>query len=509
MLSSPLLLFGLLVTWLTPLWLVSVGVAIGMIVLALGYLVLLLLAPRAAAAAVTGVREGVLLPVFYLCAAMSAFAVAGIFLVPGLPYGSLLAAVSRISVVGPVSVEVEVPPSSRDVNLNELSPRLDVRILELNGFTAESDQPVTIVTNIMSNLSQDLAIRVSPGNPAVWQRPAIGEKDRRPVPDESAITRWVATNVGPEPAKVRISADADIEFPEVRAVPWFAGSLVALVAFYLLGRLVFPKISAIALVTAKESMAQPLFYVALALGAFSLLAFIFVPYNTFGDDVKMLKDSGLTLIMVLAMIVAVWSASVSVSEEVEGRTALSVLSKPVKRRQFVLGKFLGVLGPVLVLFIVLGALFLITVSFKVVYDARETAKTEPTWQLCHLEMIRIVPGLVLAFLETIVMAAISVAISTRLPMLANLIVCATVYVLGHLVPMLVNSSVGKFEIVRFAGQFIATVLPVLDNFNIQAAVAAGAVVPLAYLGMAALYCALYTTIALLLGLAMFEDRDLA
>src|SRR5262249_29694827 len=161
-------------------------------------------------------------------------------------------------------------------------------------------------------------------------------------------------------------------------------------------------------------------------------------------------------------------------EEVEGRTALTVLSKPVRRRQFVLGKFLGVLGPVLVLFVVLGMLFLITISFKVVYDARETAKTEPPWQLCQLEMIGIVPGLVLAFLETVVMAAISVAISTRLPMLANLIVCATIYVLGHLVPMLVNSSVGKFEIVRFVGQFIATILPVLDNFNISAAVAAGA-----------------------------------
>ena len=113
-------------------------------------------------------------------------------------------------------------------------------------------------------------------------------------------------------------------------------------------------------------------------------------------------------------------------------------------------------------------------SYKVVYDSREVAKTEPTWQLCYLEMIAHVPGLVLAFLETVVLAAISVAISTRLPMLANLIVCASIYVLGHLVPMLVNSSVGKFEIVRFVGQFIATVLPVLDHFNIQAAVAAGA-----------------------------------
>jgi hypothetical protein len=82
-------------------------------------------------------------------------------------------------------------------------------------------------------------------------------------------------------------------------------------------------------------------------------------------------------------------------------------------------------------------------------------------------------------------------------------------VLGHLVPLVVNSSVGEFEIVRFFGQFIATVLPVLDHFNIQAAVAAGAVVPMDYLGMALLYCVLYSAIAMLLGLAMFEDRDLA
>jgi hypothetical protein len=81
--------------------------------------------------------------------------------------------------------------------------------------------------------------------------------------------------------------------------------------------------------------------------------------------------------------------------------------------------------------------------------------------------------------------------------------------MGHLVPLVVNSAVGKFEIVRFIGQFMATVLPVLDHFNIQAAVAAGAEVPLAYLGMAFLYCLLYSTIAMILGLAMFEDRDLA
>ena len=38
-------------------------------------------------------------------------------------------------------------------------------------------------------------------------------------------------------------------------------------------------------------------------------------------------------------------------------------------------------------------------------------------------MIGIVPGLVLAFMETVVLTAISVAISTRLPMLPNLVIC--------------------------------------------------------------------------------------
>ena len=70
--------------------------------------------------------------------------------------------------------------------------------------------------------------------------------------------------------------------------------------------------------------------------------FIYIPYNTFGEDVKMYKDSSLMTIMVLAILVAVWTASVSVADEIEGRTALTLLSKPISRRQFVLGKFLGI-----------------------------------------------------------------------------------------------------------------------------------------------------------------------
>lgn len=502
MLGTPVLLLGLLHTWLTPFWLLSLGVALATVLFAAIWGVLYVAWRPAADFLVVSIREGILLPIAYLAFFLTGFAILGVLLIPGLPYRSVLESVSRVSDVGTQTWTLKIPAETTNHALKELRLRLP----ELRSFTAESDKPITLSTNIPASLSQAVTVRVSPGDPVTWNRPELDDKQRAPLARDA---EWFVSNTNREPAVLTLVTTTDIEYPQAYAVPMTALALLGLVGGYLLLRWLAPRVSAIALTTAREAMNQPLFYLALGLGSVGLLASIYVPYNTFGEDIKMLKDSGLIWIKVWGILVAVWAASVSVSEEVEGRTALTVLSKPVKRRQFIVGKFLGVLGPVVVLFVVLGTLFLLTVSFKVVYDARETAKTEPMWQLCYLEMMRIVPGLVLGFFETVVLAAISVALSTRLPMLANLIICSSIYVLGHLVPMLVNSSVGKFEIVRFVGQFIATVLPVLDHFKIEGAVAAGSEVPLDYLGMALVYCVLYSTIAILIGLAMFEDRDLA
>jgi ABC-type transport system involved in multi-copper enzyme maturation permease subunit len=291
-----------------------------------------------------------------------------------------------------------------------------------------------------------------------------------------------------------------------------AGALSVLAVLYgmaiILG-LVAPKVVAIARTTTKEAVSQPLFYVILAIGIFAIIVFTFLPYNTFGEDIKMLKDTGLTLIKVLAVFLALWTASVSIADEIEGRTALTLLSKPLGRRQLILGKFLGIVAHVAIVFVVLGAFFLASVSYKVVYDARETAAAEPTTEECLAEMELITPGLALAFLEVVVLASISVAISTRLPMIANLTICLSIYVLGHLVPVVVSSSVGQFAIVGFVAGLLAVILPVLDHFSIETAISTGREVPLLYLGWAAVYCLLYSAVAMFVALLLFEDRDLA
>ncbi len=95
-------------------------------------------------------------------------------------------------------------------------------------------------------------------------------------------------------------------------------------------------------------------------------------------------------------------------------------------------------------------------------------------------------------------------------MVPNLLISLSVYALGNLAPLLVQAKVNDpYGIVHFVGQLLATVLPVLENFNLHSAIAAGQEVPPVYLAWALLYCFLYSAVAMLLALLLFEDRDLA
>jgi ABC-type transport system involved in multi-copper enzyme maturation permease subunit len=326
---------------------------------------------------------------------------------------------------------------------------------------------------------------------------------------EADVDRLYVRNLGSAPTTVAVTVVTAPPHREVTTIPWTALILTVCFLLYMLQHSVSPRLSAIALSTYKSEVAQPLFAIILVMGMVLLALFVFIPYNTFGEDIKMLKDSGLTLVMILGIVQAVWAASTSVAEEIEGRTALTVLSKPIGRRSFIVGKLLGIVWTVTLLFAALGLMLLIVVAYKPVYDAKETVTQDLTWQYCHREMIYTVPGLALALMETVVLAAISVAISTRLPLLANFVICFAIYLLGHLTPAIVQSSMGQFVFVQFFGQLIATIFPTLDHFNTQAAVAAGLPVPTLYLGWAFVYCVIYSVIAMLLAWVLFEDRDLA
>jgi len=268
----------------------------------------------------------------------------------------------------------------------------------------------------------------------------------------------------------------------------------------------------IALATAKEAIRQPAFFVLAFIAGSSLVCSIFVSYFTFGEDIKMYKDTGLTTISFAGLLLALLTASSTVAEEIEGKTAITLLSKPINRRQFIVGKFLGIELGLLTLFALLGTVFAFGVWYKYAYDARENAGGAVVAAKQWAQVLQVLPGLALGFFEVSVLAAVSVAISTRLPMLVNLIVCIAIFFLGHLSPVLVEATnQGQAnELVRFMALLFAWVLPALEFFNAGPAISTGAQIPwFGYVLPALGYCMLYSGAAILFAFLLFEDRDLA
>lgn len=336
----------------------------------------------------------------------------------------------------------------------------------------------------------------------------LGE-DESPIP-RGPVERLYVVNQGDAPATLKLRWKTQPDVPQILAVPIIA---VLVASLYLLGMLLealAPKVSAVALATFKTEVSQPIFLILLLFGILFILGSIFIPYFSFGEDIKMYQDAGLTVIRVLGIFLAIWAASKSISEEIEGRTALTVLSKPIGRVQFVLGKFTGISMTVTLLIILLGLWFTIWLSYKPIYDTVETSERIFDWRICFAYVVSNFPALLLILMECLLFVSISVAISTRMGILPNFLFCFAIYVLGHLTASIVASKqVGSIEQVVFIGQVISIIFPVLDHFDASTAIMTNSVVPVVYLLWAALYTLLYGTIMLLLSLVLFQDRDLA
>jgi ABC-type transport system involved in multi-copper enzyme maturation permease subunit len=220
-----------------------------------------------------------------------------------------------------------------------------------------------------------------------------------------------------------------------------------------------PKVGAVAWVTAKEAVLQPLFVILTLIGIFALFIFLLIPYNTLGEDIKLVITQGLTVVKLFCAFLAVWTASSTIADELDGKTALVTLAKPISRTKFIIGKYTGVMIAVTLLFLILGTFFLNTVSYKVVYDAREASREVPTAIECAEAVIQILPGLALAYLETVILAAIAIAISTRLPLLPNLTLVLIIYLLGNIAPVIVQASADQNPIVVFVANIVSVILP--------------------------------------------------
>jgi ABC-type transport system involved in multi-copper enzyme maturation permease subunit len=116
---------------------------------------------------------------------------------------------------------------------------------------------------------------------------------------------------------------------------------------------------AIARNTSVECIRQPVTLAVLVAG--TLLIVLSVPFSGFTlmDDQRMFVDLGLSTVFVCGTLLSAFLATSALSREIEVRTALTVVSKPVGRPVFVWGKFLGVAAALTACTAFLGLVFML------------------------------------------------------------------------------------------------------------------------------------------------------
>ena len=114
-----------------------------------------------------------------------------------------------------------------------------------------------------------------------------------------------------------------------------------------------------------ESIRQPVFVVLLGAGILALVLNVNLAAFAFEDDNKLLIDLGLSTLFLVGILLAAFNATGVLSNEIENKTVLTVVSKPVSRPTLVIGKYLGVAAAIAVGFWSLTAVFLLAVRHRV------------------------------------------------------------------------------------------------------------------------------------------------
>ena len=119
----------------------------------------------------------------------------------------------------------------------------------------------------------------------------------------------------------------------------------------------FQRFYAVAINTFVETVRQPIYGVILLTTAVLLTMNVSLAAFTLDDDDKLLLDLGLSTLLLSGLFLSAFSAAGILSREIDNKTVLTVISKPVGRPTFVLAKFTGLLAALII------ALYLGTLVF--------------------------------------------------------------------------------------------------------------------------------------------------
>jgi ABC-type transport system involved in multi-copper enzyme maturation permease subunit len=238
-------------------------------------------------------------------------------------------------------------------------------------------------------------------------------------------------------------------------------------------------------------MRDRVLYVLLLFGVLSMASGIIIGPLSLGEAPKISKDIGLAAISIFGVLIAVLIGTKLVYEEIEKKTVYLIVPKPLERWQFLLGKYLGLMGLLAVMVLILAAVFELYVF------ASEGA--------FHLHLLKAV---MLTYFELAVVTAIAMLFSTFATPVGSGVFTFAMFFVGHVTRDLrALGELSKSGAVKTFTSFAYYILPNLSNFNIRGEVVHGVPVPWSQIAYAVTYGLIYTMIVLALSMVIFQRRD--
>mgnify|MGYP003455627866 CR=1 FL=1 len=250
------------------------------------------------------------------------------------------------------------------------------------------------------------------------------------------------------------------------------------------------KVLSIALNTFRENLRDKLLYNLLIFALLMIGSSLLLMQLTLGEFHRLLLDIGLGSVNIFSVLIAIFVGIGLVSKEIDKKTIYTIVSKPVARFEFLLGKFFGLTITLLV------NILIMTTGLLAVLMA----------QSVPIEAV-LFKAIGLILLECMVVTAVALLCSTFTSATLSAIFTLAIYVIGHLTADLKTFGQKMDGLGRSVLEGMYYLLPNLERFNLKGNVTHHIDVPLNDLVLIVAYGMAYAAFLLLLASVIFQRRD--
>ena len=247
---------------------------------------------------------------------------------------------------------------------------------------------------------------------------------------------------------------------------------------------------AITINTYRETVRDKLLYSLIGFAVLVIAASLLAGSVSLGQDARVIQNFSLTAILVFLLIITYFIGTQLVFREIERKTIYLVLTKPVSREVFYLGKFLGLCLTILVAGALMSAMFIALLYFK--------TKVIP---------IAAIYAVAAVILEAWLLTAVSLLFSSFTSPLSSAIYTFAVTLIGHGSATIWILSQKASPVIKYILEGVYYLFPNLEKFNLRNDVVFNLTPDAIQIGMILLYFFAYTSFLLLLGLAAFRKNE--